>query len=193
MLESFNKDKDYRLAYLQSVEFFFQVFTRGEMKLSQQVVEKNNYGTGHEVELSERNSKYTYKTANYSLLIEPVYDGTEEENDYYDNYNSNSYYYDKKEDMYHISSYETKYKVTVTKPNEELQSSIVYLPGIDTDDATIETYTDGYIEFKTEEYRTTLINFAKYKFVMFAMAKLMEMESTEQNKVALYVFNCIDV
>ena len=40
-----------------------------------------------------------------------------------------------------------------------------------------------------EEYRTTFINFAKYKLVMFAMAKLMEMESTEQNKVALYLFN----
>ena len=43
-----------------------------------------------------------------------------------------------------------------------------------------------------EEYRTTLINFAKYKLVMFAMAKLMEMETTEQNKVALYLFNCIN-
>lgn len=42
-----------------------------------------------------------------------------------------------------------------------------------------------------EEYRTTLINFAKYKLVMFAMAKLMEMETTEQNKVALYLFNSI--
>ena len=41
------------------------------------------------------------------------------------------------------------------------------------------------------EYRTTLINFAKYKLVMFAMAKLMEMETTEQNKVALYLFNNI--
>ena len=38
----------------------------------------------------------------------------------------------------------------------------------------------------------TLINFAKYKLVMFAMAKLMEMESTEQNKVALYLFNNIN-
>lgn len=37
-----------------------------------------------------------------------------------------------------------------------------------------------------KKYRTTLINFGKYKFVMFAMAKLMEMETTEQNKVALY-------
>ena len=43
-----------------------------------------------------------------------------------------------------------------------------------------------------EEYRTTLINFAKYKIAMFAMAKLMEMETTEQNKVALYLFNSIN-
>ena len=43
-----------------------------------------------------------------------------------------------------------------------------------------------------EEYRTTLINFAKYKLVMFAMAKLMEMETAEQNKVALYLFNTIN-
>ena len=57
--------------------------------------------------------------------------------------------------------------------------------------------TDIYEKFDTmlkevdEEYRTTLINFAKYKLVMFAMAKLMEMETTEQNKVALYLFNSI--
>ena len=56
---------------------------------------------------------------------------------------------------------------------------------------------ENYQKFDTmlkevdEEYRTTLINFAKYKLVMFAMAKLMEMESTEQNKVALYLFNNI--
>ena len=42
-----------------------------------------------------------------------------------------------------------------------------------------------------EEYRTTLINFAKYKLVMFAMTKLMEMQTTEQNKVSLYLFNII--
>ena len=34
-----------------------------------------------------------------------------------------------------------------------------------------------------EEYRTTLINFVKYKLVMFAMAKLMEMKTIEQNKL----------
>ncbi len=57
--------------------------------------------------------------------------------------------------------------------------------------------TEMYEKFNTmlkevdEEYKTTLINFAKYKLVMFAMTKLMEMETTEQNKVALYLFNNI--
>ena len=59
--------------------------------------------------------------------------------------------------------------------------------------------TEMYEKFDTmlkeidEEYRTTLINFAKYKLVMFTMAKLMEMETTEQNKVALYLFNHIKI
>ena len=42
-----------------------------------------------------------------------------------------------------------------------------------------------------KEYRTILINFGKYKLILFAMAKLMEMETNEQNKVALYLFNNI--
>ena len=58
---------------------------------------------------------------------------------------------------------------------------------------------ENYEKFDTmlkevdEEYRTTLINFAKYKLVMFAMAKLMEMETTKQNKVVLYLFNHIKI
>lgn len=46
-----------------------------------------------------------------------------------------------------------------------------------------------------EEYRTILINFGSRKYfnINFAMAKLMEMETTEQNKVALYLFNNITV
>ena len=51
---------------------------------------------------------------------------------------------------------------------------------------------DKMLKHIDEEYRTTLINFAKYKLVMFAMSKFMEMETTEQNKVALYLFNCIN-
>ena len=42
-----------------------------------------------------------------------------------------------------------------------------------------------------EEYRTTFINFEKYKVVMFTMAKIMEMETEEQNKVVLYLYNSI--
>ena len=48
---------------------------------------------------------------------------------------------------------------------------------------------DSMLKDIDEEYRTTLINFGKYKIVMFVMAKLIEMETTEQNKVALYLFN----
>lgn len=42
-----------------------------------------------------------------------------------------------------------------------------------------------------EEYRTTLVNFAKYKLVMFVIAKLMKMETTEQNKVVMFLINNI--
>ena len=42
-----------------------------------------------------------------------------------------------------------------------------------------------------EEYRTTLINFAKYHLIMFAMAKIMEMTNEEQNQVVLYLINNI--
>ena len=48
---------------------------------------------------------------------------------------------------------------------------------------------DNMLKDVDEEYRTTLIDFGKYKLVMFAMAKLMEIKTIEQNKVALYLFN----
>lgn len=50
---------------------------------------------------------------------------------------------------------------------------------------------DSLLKSIDEKYRTTIINFGKYKLVMFVMAKLMEMGVTEQNKVALYLFNNI--
>ena len=48
---------------------------------------------------------------------------------------------------------------------------------------------DSMLKDVDEEYRTTLIDFGKYKLVMFAMAKLMEIKTIEQNKVALHLFN----
>ena len=50
---------------------------------------------------------------------------------------------------------------------------------------------DTILKEVDEEYRTTLINFAKYKLVMFTMAKIMEMQEVERNKVAIYLFNSI--
>ena len=38
---------------------------------------------------------------------------------------------------------------------------------------------DTILKELDEEYRSTLINFAKYKLVIFAMDKLIEMNSTE--------------
>ena len=48
---------------------------------------------------------------------------------------------------------------------------------------------DAMLKEVDEEYRTTLINFGQNKYfnINFVMAKLMEMESTEQNKIALYL------
>lgn len=59
--------------------------------------------------------------------------------------------------------------------------------------------TEMYEKFDTilkkvdEKYRTTLINFTKYKLVMFTMAKIMKMEEIERNKVVIYLFNTIKI
>lgn len=44
-----------------------------------------------------------------------------------------------------------------------------------------------------EEYRTTPVNFSKYKYVIFTMSKIMELEVEEQNQVALVLFNSINL
>ncbi len=53
-------------------------------------------------------------------------------------------------------------------------------------------YFDNLLKEINIEYRTNLVNFAKYKLVMFAMDKIMEMTKEEQNQVALYLFNFIN-
>ena len=52
-------------------------------------------------------------------------------------------------------------------------------------------YFDNMLKEIDNEYRTTLVNFAKYHLIMFAMAKIMEMTKEEQNQVALYLFNSV--
>ena len=50
---------------------------------------------------------------------------------------------------------------------------------------------DNMLKELDEEYRNTTINFANYPLIIFAMAKIMEMNEVEQNQVALFLFNCI--
>lgn len=51
---------------------------------------------------------------------------------------------------------------------------------------------DTMLKEVDEEYRTTLIDFAKYKLVMFTMAKIMEMEQVERNKITSYLANDVN-
>ena len=53
-------------------------------------------------------------------------------------------------------------------------------------------YFDSLLKEINIEYRTTTVNFANYPYIIFAISKIMEMDSTQQNKVALYLFNSID-
>ena len=41
------------------------------------------------------------------------------------------------------------------------------------------------------EYLTSYLNMRKYPTILFVMAKIMEMNNNQQNKVALYLFNSI--
>ena len=42
------------------------------------------------------------------------------------------------------------------------------------------------------EYKTTTVNFANYPYIIFVSSKIMEMNSAQQNKIALYLFNSIN-
>ena len=44
-----------------------------------------------------------------------------------------------------------------------------------------------------EEYRKTHVNMAKYKYIMLIEAKLMVLPPEQQNQVALYLFNNINL
>lgn len=46
---------------------------------------------------------------------------------------------------------------------------------------------DTLLKEVDEEYKTTIINFAKDKVIMFIMARIMEKKQFERNKVALFL------
>ena len=53
-------------------------------------------------------------------------------------------------------------------------------------------YFDNLLKEINIEYRTTTINFANYPYTIFVSSKIMEMDSVQQNRVALYLFNSIN-
>ena len=50
---------------------------------------------------------------------------------------------------------------------------------------------DNRLKEIDEEYRTSIVDFSKYKLVMLTMVKITELAVAEQNKVALFLFNGI--
>jgi len=60
------------------------------------------------------------------------------------------------------------------------------------DKKEIYKHFDNLLKEINIEYRTTTINFANYPYIIFVSAKIMEMDSAQQNKVALYLFNNIN-
>lgn len=53
-------------------------------------------------------------------------------------------------------------------------------------------YFDNLLKEINIHYRTTTVNFANYPYTMFTISKVIEMNSIEQNRVALYLFNSIN-
>lgn len=63
------------------------------------------------------------------------------------------YYYDNRNYSMLIEPENTKYNVTITKNNGEIESSIVYLPGFDEEETMLSVFTNGYIEFEDGEHK----------------------------------------
>lgn len=58
--------------------------------------------------------------------------------------------------------------------------------------AHIHSVFDKKLKEIDKEYLTSYVNMRKYPTILFAMAKIMEMNKTEQNQVAMYVVNSIE-
>ena len=51
---------------------------------------------------------------------------------------------------------------------------------------------DNLLKEINMEYKTTTFNFANYPYTIFVSSKIMEMDSAQQNKACLYLFNSIN-
>ena len=57
--------------------------------------------------------------------------------------------------------------------------------------AHIHSIFDKRLKEIDNEYLAIYVNMRKYPTILFIMSKLMEMNSTEQNKIAMYLINAI--
>ena len=57
--------------------------------------------------------------------------------------------------------------------------------------AHIHSIFDKRLKEIDNEYLTSYVNMRKYPTILFAMAKIMEMSNTEQNKIVMYLINAI--
>ena len=57
--------------------------------------------------------------------------------------------------------------------------------------AHIHSAFDKKLKEIDSEYLTSYVNMRKYPTILFVMAKIMEMNYTEQNQIAMYLYNNI--
>lgn len=88
-------------------------------------------------------------------------------------------------DMIKDMDLENKLRLAICMCNNYSHTNLEY------DKKEMYKYFDDLLKEINIEYRTTTINFANYPYIIFASSKIMEMDSTQQNKVALYLFNSI--
>ena len=142
LTKQLNEDGNYRNGYVEAFEFMFVGLTNKAMYLEKQTVE---YDQGdNKIDLNEKNSKYIYKNKNYTMTIEPIYKEETEDEELNE-------YYDEDEKSYYLAPKGINCNVTITKSNGEKESSIVHLLKFDEESATLETFTNGYIGFESED------------------------------------------
>lgn len=59
--------------------------------------------------------------------------------------------------------------------------------------AHIHSIFDKKLKEIDNEYLTSYVNMRKYPTILFVMAKIMEMNNQEQNQVALFLYNNIEI
>lgn len=136
-LKAANEDTGYRDGNVTGFDLVLNVvFGQGKVHFTSQSLDLGyKY---NKIDLEKVDSKYNYEGENYSLTIEQILDD--------ENYNDERYIYD-----YTYCIENTKYNVTIAKRTGEQETSVVFLPRCYLDDGYINTFSNGTIEFRSED------------------------------------------